>query len=111
VLIGIVVGNRLFIGSKFGDHLVVSPGHLSNFSADGKSHVGDQEGRMRPAGALTGAMIGEFLAGSFYERMFAAMVPFGREVTVADRRLKYESFALDMMALARAFGIEINVKS
>jgi hypothetical protein len=50
----------------------------------------------------------EFLAGSFYGRMFAAGVPVERVAAVGGRHVKNVSFALDFIALGRQFGIEID---
>lgn len=111
VVTAIVVGNRLFIGSRFGRHLVVSPGHLGNFIVGGDIHLGKHSSPMRAAGALTGAAMREFFAGSFYDRMFGAMVQVERVAEVAGTRVKYESYALDVIALGREFGIDIEPRT
>ncbi len=105
---GIVAGNRSFIGSRFGGHLVVSPGNLSNFIGQGEIHLGEHAARTRPAGRLTGDAIRGFFDGSFYDRIFAAMTPVARVAELAGRRLKHESYALDFIALGREFGVEID---
>jgi hypothetical protein len=66
---------------------------------------------MRAAGALTGAAMRDFFAGSYYDRMFAAMVQVERVAEVAGTRVSYKSYALDLIALGREFGIEIEPRT
>jgi hypothetical protein len=108
VATGIVVGNRLFIGSRIDGHVVMSPWHLSNFIGRGEIQVVGHAARTRAPGGLTGQMIRDFCGGAFYAHVFGAMVPVTRQVVLGGRDLTYESYALDFIALGAEFGIAVD---
>ena len=63
-----------------------------NFIVGGDIHLGEHSSPMRAAGALTGAAMRDFFAGSYYDRMFAAMVQVEGVAEVAGTRVSYKSY-------------------
>ena len=107
VITGIVSGNGIFSGMKFGRHLVVSPGHLLNFVHDGEIMISGHRIATRKPGRVNSRTIRTFFTGSYYRRAFAAMVPAIDEIELGGKRLQHHTYGLDAIELARRYGVAL----
>jgi hypothetical protein len=110
IVTGIAVSNRLFEGLRLGRHLVIALGAFVRFLTDGDFYFAGRLARSRGEGALTGAAVVEYLEGSFFHRVFAAMVPYARTFMCGARAFRFHTFLLDFVEFGKQFGIPITIE-
>jgi hypothetical protein len=105
---GIVTGNRMFGGLRFGKHAVRPFHEIANFILSGEILIFDQPVVLRPAGKLKKEVLEAYLVDDpVHEKNFSAMERNDEHLTFGSLDVTVEDYTLNGVALAKAFGVAV----